>query len=638
MENSSNFQLFPSKRNPYTVKTSRNFPANSFVAYQRNCIPNDNIQLITLSSMKIFPQKIPKNFYYSNIPNKHHPESLVNTPPRWTPLKKRLLVYRNKPQRQVFLNTTPKNINLSPYNNCNINTCHIPFKVNDSKQYFNGSIKTFSNNIINNSSNNIYSKKTNFFKFRMVQSLINKFRIQKYFVYCKKNNNQKFAAKATKSQDTRLQNTSQGSVISHSTGISAMGAVPFYSPTQKTSTLFGNGKDEKKNKKKEKGRKICKEDISFPSNFQRIAHIGFDQHSGFQHTVSDSSAIDDSVKDVIKAAGFNPDNMNHDEIKFAKEFVSNYDPFDPNKYKNSSNDPFNAWGDVPSINRYSPSQTNYHESSYNPLVTHKKNMAPIPAYNAKSNTPNYYNSNQYQHNIQTPQPVKGKYYNDYNNSTQRTTPAPPPPIRKDINNYQNEISGKVTNSDMIPIRTAPTAPKRPTNMPPPPPPPVKSNRPPPPPPVLQSLNPISTKQSPAQTIPSSTGSCAPPPPPLPPPGLLKNPTSPQKPQPSTNNGRGDLLAEIQNGKTLRKVEQNSSEGGKINNTRDDLLAQIQRGTNLRHVESSDNEVQNRKSSTNIYQAEGIAGALARALEERRKNMVASDSEDSVSDNDEWDSD
>lgn len=459
-------------------------------------------------------------------------------------------------------------------------------------------------------------------------------------------------ARAAKAQESKHQNYNQGSIITQTTGVSVMGAVPFYSPNQKSQTLFGNGKEQKKNKKKDKGKKICKEDISFPSNFQCIAHIGWDQHSGFQHTVSDSNAIDDSVKDVIKAAGFNPDNMNQDEIKFAKDFVSTYDEFNPNKYK-PINDPFNAWGDSPSQYRQSNSQTNYQDTSNNPTLQYKKNVPSVPIHPFKNETLNYHDNSKYTYNIQPSQNIQShrKYYNDQNNVYQRTTPAPPPPIRKDLNNFsnlQNDLSNKISkneNFDMASSRTGPTTPKRPTNMPPPPPPPIKTNRPPPPPPITQNTN-INhgvTKQSPAPSIPSSTESSVPPPPPPPLPGLIKNSSStissntslPQKSH--VNNGRGDLLAEIQAGKTLKKIEQSSSHDGKSINTRDDLLAQIQKGTNLRHVES-DSGVQNRKSNSNLNEMEGIAGALARALEERRKNMLVSDSEDSDADNDEWDSD
>ncbi|CEF60844.1 WASp [Strongyloides ratti] len=445
-------------------------------------------------------------------------------------------------------------------------------------------------------------------------------------------------ARAAKAQESIHPNYNQGTILTQSTGVSVMGAVPFYSPNQKNQPLLGNGKEQKKNKKKDKGKKIC-----------------WDQHSGFQHTVSDSNAIDDSVKDVIKAAGFNPDNLNQDEIKFVKDFVSKYDKSDSNIYK-APIDPFNAWDDTPSVQRHSNSQTNYQDTLYNSTLQNKRNISTVPIHSLKNEASNFYDTNKITYNIQTSQniPLHGKYYNDQNNVHQRTTPAPPPPIRRDLNNFQNDLSNKIPkneNIDMAPVRAAPNTPKRPTNMPPPPPPPIKTNRPPPPPPILKNINsnPIITKQNPAPLIPTSTlpsvGSSAPPPPPPPPPGLLKssppslptNTSQVQKSQLPTNNGRGDLLAEIQAGKALKKVEQSISQGGKSINTRDDLLAQIQKGTNLRHVES-DNGIQNRKSSGNLNEMDGIAGALARALEERRKNMLVSDSEDSDVDNDEWDSD
>jgi len=86
------------------------------------------------------------------------------------------------------------------------------------------------------------------------------------------------------------------------------------------------------------------------------------------------------------------------------------------------------------------------------------------------------------------------------------------------------------------------------------------------------------------------------------------------------------------------------------NGRDDLLAQIQAGTKLRRVgepmksedkqpasQEKDQTSQSRKPATNMQKLDGIAGALARALQEHRKTVCISDESD-YSDNNgsEWD--
>uniref|UniRef100_A0A0N5A389 WH2 domain-containing protein n=1 Tax=Parastrongyloides trichosuri TaxID=131310 RepID=A0A0N5A389_PARTI len=622
--------------------------------YGRAPLPRIENEFI-LSDNYLPQKKLLNKNYSNNAISMPYPKITSNTSLRRVASEKISQMPMIRPQTRIYFPTSSKNIRFHYHDNkSNINHrniipwqykgvgCHSPTKNMPATP----TIKNLNK-----------CEKDSISKLCMIQPLVNKLMKQAYSFSNKKNstNSASKTAKIQQQQSIQQQNYSQPTVITQTTGVSAMGAVPFFSPTQKNQPLFGNGKNDKKSKKKDKGRKICKEDISFPSNFQCIAHIGFDQHSGFQHTVSDSNAIDDSVKDVIKAAGFNPDNMKEDEIKFAQDFVSQYDKIDTSRYKSTNVDPFNAWGDMPSSGqRYQSSQNSYQDSTSNVSGAYKKNVAPLPIQQIKNETQtNYYDPSKNVYNGGSSQysMTSNKYYNDYNNGyNQRINAAPPPPIRKDFgyqsNNFneQNNKSYKNETSDVAPVRAAPSAPRRPTNMPPPPPPPMKSNRPPPPPPILQSINPISIpiKQNAAPSAPpiSSGSAVPPPPPPPPPPGLGKNNMTSltsneiQSSKPSNGNDRGDLLAEIQAGKNLKKVDISDSRNA---NKRDDLLAQIQKGTNLRHVET-DSSNPNRKSSSNVTEMEGIAGALARALEERRKNMLVSDSEDSDADNDEWDSD
>nr|CAD2181614.1 unnamed protein product [Meloidogyne enterolobii] len=61
-----------------------------------------------------------------------------------------------------------------------------------------------------------------------------------------------------------------------------------------------------------------------------------------------------------------------------------------------------------------------------------------------------------------------------------------------------------------------------------------------------------------------------------------------------------------------------------------MMEQIKQGTSLKHVDQATVE-QNRRSGGGLQDFGGIAGALARALEERRKNIQPDDSSDSSSD-------
>ena len=91
------------------------------------------------------------------------------------------------------------------------------------------------------------------------------------------------------------------------------------------------------------------------------------------------------------------------------------------------------------------------------------------------------------------------------------------------------------------------------------------------------------------------------------------------------------MQQIQAGAKLKSVGPPTASGEKQPvptnppNSRDHMMNQIKQGTQLKHVDPT--EPENRKSTTNIQDLGGIAGALARALEERRKNMMNSEDSD-----------
>ncbi|MCP9266166.1 BMA-WSP-1 [Dirofilaria immitis] len=101
-----------------------------------------------------------------------------------------------------------------------------------------------------------------------------------------------------------------------------------------------------------------------------------------------------------------------------------------------------------------------------------------------------------------------------------------------------------------------------------------------------------------------------------------------------------ICYEIQAGVTLKQVITNTNNDSSSTDARDEMMAQIRQGANLKPIDKE--EIENRKSLPNATDVAGIAGALARALEERRRNMRNSDeseSEEEANNNDsEWESD
>ncbi|VDM63247.1 unnamed protein product [Angiostrongylus costaricensis] len=80
----------------------------------------------------------------------------------------------------------------------------------------------------------------------------------------------------------------------------------------------------KEKKKKEKRPRIRKEDISNPTNFQHKAHVGWDQDNGFSNNMCDSEPMDESIQNIIRAAGQDPTSMSKKTIKFVYDFIENY--------------------------------------------------------------------------------------------------------------------------------------------------------------------------------------------------------------------------------------------------------------------------------------------------------------------------
>ncbi|KAH7729443.1 WH1 domain-containing protein [Aphelenchoides avenae] len=346
------------------------------------------------------------------------------------------------------------------------------------------------------------------------------------------------------------------------TGITAAGAVPHFgnAGVHHLATSHATKKDKKK--KNDKKPKIRKEDIGNPTNFQHKAHIGWDQDGGFNQTVP-ADPMDDTVKDILKAAGYNPEHMNAADLKFATKYVRQYQKTE---------------GLAAEVDTYASSPPSRHMPP--PIPSAPRQPTLVPA-------------------------------------------NPPPPMRRDI--------------------STPQAGAPPVYKPPPPRPPFSE-------PLGRAL----------PQIPQQTGPSRPPLPPLPPSDAPARPPPPPPPpappirisrsRPEGNRWitllclqrlrrhllRHHLLRhhqqEIQLGAKLKHVApppERPPPGAGTVGSHDSVMAQIKQGTQLKHVDASDSE--NRKSTSNLTDMGGIAGALARALEERRKNLRNSDDSDETED-------
>ncbi|CAI4227761.1 unnamed protein product [Auanema sp. JU1783] len=351
-------------------------------------------------------------------------------------------------------------------------------------------------------------------------------------------------------------------------GVTPVGTMPH---TDKASSSIGSSFF-KKDKGKKKGKiKIKKEDISNPTNFQHKAHVGWDQDSGFSNNVFDSDPMDESIRDIIRAAGQDPTAMSKKTMKFVYDFIDKYQA---------------------------------EEVTESP-VAQAPYKTPPPAVPVSQPTISQWSQ-------PTPPPPPSRL-SSHPSSQPPARPPPPPP------SYIVDSSNRAAR----PLPQVPSLPSqvdtRPAVVPPPPPPP------PPVAPVYNNSSSVPPPPPPPPVLSGSSGAVPPPPPP---------PTSLIKDLPAPQSGRSNLLAEIQAGKKLKSVGDPAEKVG-APNARGDMMAQIRQGTQLKHVDKDEEE--KRKSAAPLSDMGGLAGALAKALEERRVNLGIDDSseEEDSDDKNEW---
>eukprot|EP00730_Choanoeca_flexa_P007654 TRINITY_DN12369_c1_g1_i1.p1 TRINITY_DN12369_c1_g1~~TRINITY_DN12369_c1_g1_i1.p1 ORF type:complete len:548 (+),score=130.96 TRINITY_DN12369_c1_g1_i1:67-1710(+) len=348
-------------------------------------------------------------------------------------------------------------------------------------------------------------------------------------------------------------------------------------PVSRTPT--SNKKKGKKNKKGEKP-KLDKSMISGPSDFKHVSHIGLDQDGEFN-----AEAIPDDWKELLSEAGIDANQLEDEETrKFVQDFVEQQGGID--QFKQSQKAPPPPPPSNPSPYGGAPPPPPSRSGPPPP----PSRAAPPPAPGRSAPPPAPPSSNPFVPSGGPPPPPSGR-----KPPMAPSGGAPPPPSR--------------AGPPPPPSKSGPPPPPPSGGGPPPPPPPSSGGAPPPPPPP---------------GVPNLVGG-GPPPPPAPG-GFNAGPPPPPAP-----GGRGGLLGEIQAGKALKKVEQNSAPAAE--DSRGGLLAQIREGKNLRKV--SEEEKAASATAGAGKSLDGLAGALAAAMANRNKAVHGSDDDDDDEDSD-WD--
>ncbi|KAI6206745.1 hypothetical protein M3Y94_00947600 [Aphelenchoides besseyi] len=434
-----------------------------------------------------------------------------------------------------------------------------------------------------------------------------------------------------------------------SPGITEVGSVPPVSVNASTTSMFSkkSSKDSKDQKNKKKT-KIRKEDIGLPTNFTHKVHVGWDVENGFCQEIHGDAPLDENVKQILQQAGSDPTRMSHEELVFARNFISDYR--DQPGHSSSSSSSMNAG----TVNPYATTSTLHRgnqSAQFHPpssmtltpqrgtgfsLMSGNASAAPVPPLapvrdSSMHTTTNYHSRGPPPSRPLPPPDMQRHQYADQQPKPTHQYDRRGPPTHGSYQHSQVPLPPTpqvVQNSAPAynPPQPQTSTPNRPGPPPPAPPlPPVKKDAP----------------TAPQLPQPSSNAPAAPPPPPPPMPSTNSTTSAP----PAASNGRANLLAQIQAGKKLKHIDpppERSPLGNVVGSTstgngRDQMMQQIKAGAQLKHVDQP--EAENRKSASNVSEIGGIAGALARALEERRKNINNTDESDNSDTNDsDWEDD
>eukprot|EP00043_Microstomoeca_roanoka_P014014 m.138026 g.138026 ORF g.138026 m.138026 type:complete len:566 (+) comp15906_c1_seq1:727-2424(+) len=355
----------------------------------------------------------------------------------------------------------------------------------------------------------------------------------------------------------------------------------------------------KKGKGGAKGaKKLDKSMIGAPSDFRHLGHIGLDSEGNF-----DATNIPAEWNTLLEKAGISKEQLeDEDTRRFVEEFVNQN----------------GGISQVSALSHTSPSPR-----SAAPMPPPSSRSAPPPPPQQRG-----YNQPMMRPGAPPPPPPMS-----------RAGPPPPPPMGRAGPVQHQTVSPMMGRAGPVQPQSAPpppppmmsrAGPVQPQAAPPPPPPPMmNSSAPPPPPPPMMNSN------APPPPPPMATGA---PPPPPPPSGNNAPPPPPM--------GRGGLLSQIQQGTSLRSVQVNAERPAPADG-RSNLLAAIRGGANLRRVDESEKKISplaggalhsdnaSTQSTGTAGGLDGLANALAAAMQMRSRAVHGNSDDEEESD---WDDD
>ncbi|XP_021958057.1 neural Wiskott-Aldrich syndrome protein isoform X2 [Folsomia candida] len=351
-----------------------------------------------------------------------------------------------------------------------------------------------------------------------------------------------------------------------------------------------NSNKAKTNNKKDKNKKptLRKEDIGQPMDFRHVQHVGWDPNKGF-----DLNGVDSDLRVFFEKAGVSSDVLQDENTRqFIYNFIEQNGGLEQIRNTSRPAAPFPPPAIISNPNPPPPPVPNRTVQALKPAAPPPPPSRPVP-------------------------PVPG-----YNQGV----PPPPPPMRTSSSNVVEKSPSHQVSSPNLqnsgPARPPPPTfansnPKQPSHsngpIPPPPPPPppmpVAGMPPPPPPPPMGMPN-----APPSQSNSNGAHNNAP------------------KSSPPVMDDRSNLLAQIQKGVNLKKVDPSDTPPKRSAGGLADCLNQIQTGVALKPVQQTQKEPQTTDTM------DGLAGALARALAERSKaiNPDSSSEEEEEAEDDEWD--
>lgn len=349
----------------------------------------------------------------------------------------------------------------------------------------------------------------------------------------------------------KLERKKQQQSVKHGSSAAQVPAVPNQAPVINTNVSDSNLHKSaslstlptKKNKKdKDKKKKITKDDISTPTNFRHVGHVGWDPDKGF-----DMNNLDPDMRKLFDSLGINETSeVDKETVDFIYDFVEQHGGIEQVKREMESRPPPPPPSGMPPP---PPPQTAKSGGHSRPTPTTNRGPVPPPPP-SRSNVP-------------PPTP---------NRTPNRSMGAPPPPPQ------QHGNAG-------FPPPPPPAHAKAPSTAPPPPPPPAAPAAPPPPPlaPAAPPPPPVSSQGGP----PMSEGRGA----------LLDQirsgggPLKKVTPNEEKPDARGDLLSAIRSGTSLKHVDQDDRTSGTSSEPSGGIVGALARAlaNRQKHIQGSDEE-------------------------------------------------